>query len=305
MAAGLLYVVLLLYTFHFIKAQVQKPRISFQRDEENVYITCEIPGHAGNDTSCILYVGEQSERHMPKVFSSKGSRKKQWFCQVVMAKDNLIRRLESVRSKEVSCEYTLSSGPNYFSPRSDGYTFTGHSISNAGEDGTALNKFPVSVGTSPSPTAASSDDIAGGQSSTKSLMKINSQYKNIVELLWPAGVGVASGVGVFLVGLTAFCLCKKTKKNNSQRAQAQNDDHRKYLVMGAMNTGGLVDSGDNSIGFYSVNPSVPSTLIPSGPVGESGSENHNSATYHIYCSIPDRPAALAQPNGRYSFLQEH
>lgn len=33
-----------------------------------------------------------------------------------------------------------------------------------------------------------------------------------VGQVWQAAVGVVSGVGVFLVGLTAFCLCRSTSK---------------------------------------------------------------------------------------------
>ncbi|KAM9535903.1 uncharacterized protein ACWYII_040155 isoform 3-T3 [Salvelinus alpinus] len=166
---------------------------------------------------------------------------------------------------------------------------------------------------------------------------MSSCHQTAVQL-WQTAVGLASGVGVFLMGLTAVCLCRTTKKTNSQRPTARQDDHRQYdLVMGAMSSAGMLDSRD--AGFYSLITSVPSTFLPSGPVKQSAnedadsenagvyslitsvpstsvppgpfeengksSENDNSDTYHVYSSIPGRPANSAQPDGLYSLLQTH
>ncbi|KAM9536711.1 uncharacterized protein ACWYII_040549 [Salvelinus alpinus] len=131
---------------------------------------------------------------------------------------------------------------------------------------------------------------------------------------------MSSGVGVFLMGLTAVYLCRRTSD----------------LVMGAMSSAGMLDSRD--AGFYSLITSVPSTFLPSGPVKQSAnedadsenagvyslitsvpstsvppgpfeengksSENDNSDTYHVYSSIPDRPATSAQPDGWIQGIQE-
>ncbi|XP_071201083.1 uncharacterized protein [Salvelinus alpinus] len=144
-----------------------------------------------------------------------------------------------------------------------------------------------------------------GQSSTESDVESNSQESILVGQLWQAAVSVASGVGVFLVGLTAVCLCRRTKKTNSQRPTARQDDHRQYdlVSMGAVSSGVMVDSGD--AGIDSQIPSVLSTFMPSGPVDvdTQAFANEHSDTYHVYSSIPDRPATSAQPDGLYSLLQ--
>ncbi|XP_035635347.1 uncharacterized protein LOC118389559 [Oncorhynchus keta] len=123
---------------------------------------------------------------------------------------------------------------------------------------------------------------------------------------WQGAVGVASGVALFLMGLTAVCLCRGTRKTNSRRPTSRQDDHRQCdLVMGAVSSAGMLDSRD--AGIYSPITTVPSTFLSSGPVEENGKspENDNSDTYHVYSSIPDRPVTSAQPDGLYSLLQTH
>ncbi|KAM9535907.1 uncharacterized protein ACWYII_040159 [Salvelinus alpinus] len=109
---------------------------------------------------------------------------------------------------------------------------------------------------------------AVGKSHTSPLSNPVSVTVQAVQL-WQAAVGMSSGVGVFLMGLTAVCLYRRTKKTNSQRPTARQDDHRQYdLVMGAMSSAGMLDSRD--AGFYSLITYVPSTFLPSGPFEENG-----------------------------------
>ncbi|XP_034143481.1 uncharacterized protein LOC105008709 [Esox lucius] len=119
-------------------------------------------------------------------------------------------------------------------------------------------------------TGSSQSSTERVQSSTITVVDSN-QESNLVQLFWLAAVGVGSGVGLFLVGLTAVCLCRKTKRNKSQRHQDQQDDHNQH------------------------------------PFGENGqsSEHDNYDIYHLYNSIPDRPAASAQTDGFYSLLMTH
>ncbi|XP_071239298.1 uncharacterized protein [Salvelinus alpinus] len=100
-----------------------------------------------------------------------------------------------------------------------------------------------------------------GQSSTESDVESNSQESILVGRLWQAAV--ASGVGVLLVGLTAVCLCRRTKKNNSQRPTARQDDHSQYdlVSMGAVSSRVMVDSG---AGIDSQITYVLSMFMPSG-----------------------------------------
>ncbi|XP_045567951.1 uncharacterized protein isoform X1 [Salmo salar] len=144
-----------------------------------------------------------------------------------------------------------------------------------------------------------------GQSSTESDVESNSKESILLGQLWQAAV--ASGVGVFLVGLTAVCLCRRTKKTNSQRPTTRQDDHSQYdlVSMGAVSSEVMVDSGDARIDSQIT--SVLFTFTPSGPVDVDTQTfaNEHSDTYHVYSSIPDRPATSAQQDGLYSLLQGH
>ncbi|XP_031690315.1 uncharacterized protein LOC109888117 isoform X3 [Oncorhynchus kisutch] len=314
-----------------------KPDITVHLDED-FNIICLIPGSVSPDTTCNLYVGEESQPSFTapikkrKATSASG----QQFCQFTPKHSDLISRLQSVRRKEVSCDYRLSSGPNSLSPRSDGYSFT-HLVGVHISDPTTIQTPSIAVGLTPGPgstlppstTVSPTEDTTvtpatrsticctlttdtpaspteRGQSSTESEVESNSQESILLGQLWQAAVGVASGVGVFLVGLTAVCLCRRTKKTNSQRPTARQDDHRQYdlVSMGAVSSGVMVDSGD--AGIDSQITSVLSTFMPSGPVDVDSQAfaNKHSDTYHVYSSIPDRPATSAQPDGLYS-LQTH
>ncbi|XP_064823235.1 mucin-2-like [Oncorhynchus masou masou] len=117
MAAGRLFLVIVLL--------FQKPVISTSHNEEDFIIKCLIPGLAGRDTTCNLYIGEKNKPFLKtRIWKKKTRKAKQWYCTFSVTEDDLIRHLQSVRSKEVSCDYRVSSGPNSLSPCSDGYSFT-------------------------------------------------------------------------------------------------------------------------------------------------------------------------------------
>ncbi|XP_042155482.1 mucin-3A isoform X7 [Oncorhynchus tshawytscha] len=326
-----------------VTVQDPKPDITVHFDED-FNIICLIPGSVSPDTTCNLYVGEESQPSFTaKIMKRKAtSASKQWFCQFTPKHSDLISRLQSVRRKEVSCDYRLSSGPNSLSPRSDGYSFTvsltpgprstlpPSTTASPTEDTTVTPSTSLTSPLTPSRAVNPSSDpmmcfasgstvcstlttdtpaspTERGQSSTESEVESNSQESILLGQLWQAAVGVASGMGVFLVGLTAVCLCRRTKKTNSQRPTARQDDHRQYdlVSMGAVSSGVMVDSGD--AGNDSQITSVLSMFMPSGPVDvdTQAFANEHSDTYHIYSSIPDRPASSAQSDGLYSLLQTH
>ncbi|XP_064815533.1 uncharacterized protein LOC135531418 [Oncorhynchus masou masou] len=325
------------------------------------------------------------ERRVSVFFRAQIRKKKHkdsecWFCQFSAAESDLISCLQSVRRKEVSCDYRASSGPNSLSPRSDWNSFTlgltpdprstlPHSTTVSPTEDTTVRPTtsltsPLTPSTAVNPTSGLTSPLAPstavnptsdltvsptlttdtpspterGQSSTDSVVNSNSQKRVWAVQLWQAAVGVASGVGVFLMGLTVVYLCRRTKKTNSLRPTARQDDHRQCdLVMGAMSSAVMLDSRDAGIyslitsvpftflhsgpvqqsanedadsenaGVYSLVTSVPSRTLPLGHFEENGksSENDNSDMYHVYSSIPDRPETSAQPDGFYSLLQTH
>nr|XP_024002977.1 integumentary mucin C.1-like isoform X2 [Salvelinus alpinus] len=128
MAGHLFLVILLFVTFQYIEAQGHyqdpKPDITVQFDKDFTII-CLIRGSVSPDTTCNLYVGEESQPSFTaKIKNRKAtSASGQQFCQFTPKHSDLISRLQSVRRKEVSCDYRVSSGPNSLSPRSDGYSF--------------------------------------------------------------------------------------------------------------------------------------------------------------------------------------
>ncbi|XP_071239839.1 uncharacterized protein [Salvelinus alpinus] len=159
MAGHLFLVILLLVTFQYIEAQghyqgpYPKPDITGQFDED-FNIVCLIPGSVSPNTTCNLYVGEESQPS----FTAKIKKRKttsasgQQFCQFFPNNSDLISRLQSVRRKEVSCDYRVSSGPNSLSLRSDGKSITGLTS-------------PLTPSTAVNPTS-------GGQSSTESVLDL-------------------------------------------------------------------------------------------------------------------------------------
>ncbi|XP_045547449.1 uncharacterized protein isoform X1 [Salmo salar] len=273
MAGHLFLVILLFVTFQHIEAQGHYPKPDITVISDGYFsVLCLIPGSVSPDTTCNLYVGEESQPS----FTAKIKKRKatsaagEQFCQFTPNHSDLISGLQSVRSKEVSCDYRVSSGPNSLSPRSDGYSFTD-----------LVGVYISDPTTKPFPT-----ETAVG--------------------IRQGAVGVASGVGMLLMGLTAVYLWRRTKKNNSQRPTSRQHDHSQCdLVMGAVSSAGMLDLRD--AGVYSLITTLPFTLLPSGPVEENGqsSEKDNSDTYHVYSSIPDRPATSAQTDGLYSLLQTH
>ncbi|XP_029545961.1 uncharacterized protein LOC115147818 [Salmo trutta] len=291
-----------------------KPDITVHFDED-FNVICLIPGSVSPDTTCNLYVGEESQPS----FTAKIKKRKansasgQQFCQFTPNHSDLISGLQSVRNKEVSCDYRVSSGPNSLSPRSDGYSFTdlvGFHIS----DPTTIQTPSIAVGLTPGPkstlppstTVSPTEDptvtpttsltspltpsttvnpSSGGQSSTESDVESNSQEIFLVGQLWQAAV--ASGVGVLLVGLTAVCLCRRTKKTNSQRPTSRQHDHSQWvLVVRAMSSAGMLYSRD--AGIYSLITYVPSTFLPSGPVQQYANyaDSENAGIYSLITSVP-------------------
>ncbi|XP_071239927.1 uncharacterized protein [Salvelinus alpinus] len=223
MACHLFLVILLFDTFQYIEAQGHyqdpKPDITINFDEDFT-IVCLIPGSVSPDITCNLYVGEESQ---PSFTAEIKKRKNtsacgQQFCQFTPKHSDLISRLQSVRRKEVSCDYRVSSGPNSLSPRSDGKSFA-HLVGVHIRDPTTK---PFPAGSTVSSTLTPNTPVRPTTNSptkclTSPLTPSTAVNPTSAVRLWQGAVGVASGVGVFLMGLTAVYLWRRTKKTNSQR----------------------------------------------------------------------------------------
>ncbi|KAL0978049.1 hypothetical protein UPYG_G00165300 [Umbra pygmaea] len=307
-----------------ILGELQKPEISIHAESSDVIsIDCVLPESVSDGSRCSLYTGDQPQPYK-EAQSIRSSSSIRLICTFSVSKNDLFRSLQVRR--DVSCDYRENIDPHSVSPRSDGYTFTDTDVTSSVPPRSTANSHltsrtskstrRVSTGPTSPQTAIPSHYILNNgltinstltpgttQSSTEIRPNSNHQDKDLEKHLWQTGVGVASAVGVFLVGLTAVCLCGKTKNNAfSSGPQAQQEEHSQNLVMGAMNTGGLVDLVDNEL--YSVT-STTILFSPSGTGAEKRKPSDNSDIYHVYNSIRDRPAAVATPDGLYNLLQEH
>ncbi|KAL7837091.1 hypothetical protein SRHO_G00268020 [Serrasalmus rhombeus] len=99
----------------------KKPTVSASYFQEHGEFTamCEIPlsGSVRADFRCNLYIG-----HL--LFLKGESRKVNsgtWICSFTASKTDLLNRLRSVKSREVSCDYSLISDPSIRSPMSDSF----------------------------------------------------------------------------------------------------------------------------------------------------------------------------------------
>ncbi|XP_053509565.1 uncharacterized protein LOC128625357 [Ictalurus furcatus] len=105
-----------------VTVRYQKPRLSVSHDDQfdEFRFVCEISGSQSvtADFSCNLYTGEN-----PQLFliqrSQKGNSVK--VCIFTAQRDAVFNRLQSVKSREVSCDYSLISDPTARSLMSDKY----------------------------------------------------------------------------------------------------------------------------------------------------------------------------------------
>ncbi|KAL7843730.1 hypothetical protein AOLI_G00252420 [Acnodon oligacanthus] len=99
----------------------QKPEMSVRYDSQYEEITavCEtrLSGSVRADFTCNLYTG-----HLQFLKGeSRRGRSGMWFCSFTASKTELLNRLQSVKSREVRCDYSLNSDPSVRSPISDSY----------------------------------------------------------------------------------------------------------------------------------------------------------------------------------------
>ena len=100
--------------------------VHHDRTDMQFDIFCEIPKQSWNVTGCQLYTG-----HGEKFYLTAKIQKASGNCHFFSVDENdLFRRLQSVRSREVSCDYTVNTEHPSLSPRSDPYTIQGQYAQN-------------------------------------------------------------------------------------------------------------------------------------------------------------------------------
>ena len=116
----------LIPAFCLLIDNLQKPMVSVAHDRTDMQfvIVCEIPKQSWNVTGCQFYTGH-GENLYPTAKIASGN------CHLYSVdEDDLFRRLQSVGSGEVSCDYTVNTEPSSLSPRSDPYTIQGQYAQN-------------------------------------------------------------------------------------------------------------------------------------------------------------------------------
>ncbi|XP_042563832.1 uncharacterized protein LOC116220561 [Clupea harengus] len=112
----------------FVLDHLQKPMVSVAHDRTDMQfvIVCEIPKQSWNVTGCQLYTGHGENFYLTAKIQRAS------FCHFFVAKNDLFRRLQSVGSREVSCDYTVNTEPSSssLSPRSDPHTIQGQFAQN-------------------------------------------------------------------------------------------------------------------------------------------------------------------------------
>ncbi|XP_026077897.1 uncharacterized protein LOC113055723 [Carassius auratus] len=97
---------------------LQKPFISFGDNDDQLFISCEIPLSVRADFICSLYTEDDVLlfHHVSQWISYGGN-----LCMFYVSRSELFT--QSVNSRELSCVYSLKTEPEIRSPHSDTYTF--------------------------------------------------------------------------------------------------------------------------------------------------------------------------------------
>ncbi|KAF5892815.1 uncharacterized protein DAT39_017480, partial [Clarias magur] len=104
----------------------QKPVLSVAHDDQfdELRLVCEIPESESvrADFSCNLYTGENPQPYLTQTSHKRQSGKP--VCIFTAQRNDLFRRLQSVKSDEVSCDYSLISDPTARSLMSQKHNIT-------------------------------------------------------------------------------------------------------------------------------------------------------------------------------------
>ncbi|XP_060766813.1 uncharacterized protein LOC132874552 [Neoarius graeffei] len=164
----------------------QKPKLSVVYDDQlhKFTFSCEIPGSESvtADFSCNLYTGEKTQFFSNTSFQKRDSGKA--VCVFIADRNDVFNRQPSVKSREVSCDYSVTSDPTARSPMSEKYNMMHF-----------FPETPQRPTTKPSPTDRKKP-TAGS-----------------LSVLLPSVLGVC----VLLAGMMSVCLCSFIRKQMAER----------------------------------------------------------------------------------------
>ncbi|XP_029990912.1 uncharacterized protein LOC115419975 isoform X2 [Sphaeramia orbicularis] len=323
--------------FTSVTVQSQKPHISVHRDESFV-IVCSLPEHVKDDTRCNLYFGESTRPQITANAWGKKTSDKQRICQFFIPVNELLRCLDVVQKKDVSCDYSLSDSS--VSPRSDGYSLTDivNTESNkkpvltmTPELVTDFTNIPTSDASPLNPT--SEQDTAEIMtdptiSLTSAALHPTSEHKptdqtplctskvsvlNVTQqkqdssnketvtwiLKWVILVAACGVIlGVISLGL-AFC-CNKGKNDKHIHKRSRAKGNGNLMLTTQLHCGEMGKDPPANNTAYSQITCVPGSEM----LNEQKPQNADPDVYHVYATIPEDQTSPAHGLGMfYSTVQ--
>ncbi|XP_037388194.1 uncharacterized protein LOC108416905 [Pygocentrus nattereri] len=306
----------------------QKPVIgvSYHSQYDVFTALCEIPlsGSVRADFRCSLYTG-----HL--LFLKGESRKGNsgtWSCVLTASKTDLLNRLRSVKSREVSCDYSLISDPSVRSPMSRTYDILNLLPTPAQPSVTVEKSTAASLASSARLTTTKDPETAGSA-------HVTHQHQNLTELVKTSSalhtihteaVAASStaakaeghrpkssllifilsvtGTSVLLAGVMMIIfVCRFIKNQRTDRLEV---DSARGDQGDAMAMPSVEEFSPGAAGTYSMFTSETTSFHQSGPSkkGKESSEEIESDVYHTYSTIPDIPVAPRQNDSFYSLIQK-
>ncbi|XP_065097009.1 uncharacterized protein [Paramisgurnus dabryanus] len=216
---------------------------------------CEIPGSENTGYICYLLIGDDNKQLL-KTGSYERSGKIQ--CIFTISENSLFIRLQSVKIKSVSCNYSPKTDLTKRSPNSDKYNLTAfipvqnHKVTQHQTPNTTQRSTTYSTQSFSTITPATVTQTSLATESSPCLENTTNSTAEIRLLM----VIVTSG-GVFLSGLMGVCLICFIRQKPLKKSP--------------------------------MNPSVASTHQSPDEAEEHEelSEENEDKVYHVYCTIPD------------------
>ncbi|XP_060766842.1 uncharacterized protein LOC132874566 isoform X2 [Neoarius graeffei] len=277
----------------------QKPKLSLSHlnQSDEFRFSCEIPGSESvtADFSCNLYTGEKTQFFSNTSFQKRDSGKA--VCVFIADRNDVFNRLQSVKSREVSCDYSVTSDPTARSPMSEKYNMTHF-----------FPETPQRPTTKPSPTGFSSPSTTSSTTKEKTRAESHGPSTPTTDRKKPTAGSLSVllsvlSVCVLLAGMMSVCLCSFIRKQTAERRKMDlTQGDQGVLSMHKMKTSGSEDPGT-----YSVISSVPSPslLFDSSSDRKEDSVKPEDDGEHVYYSITDTQVGPKDKGAVYSLLQMH
>ncbi|XP_060766846.1 uncharacterized protein LOC132874567 isoform X3 [Neoarius graeffei] len=192
----------------------QKPVLSvvYDNQSDEFRFVCEIPGSESvtADLSCNLYTGEKTPLFQNQRSQKSTSGKAD--CIFPAQRNDVFNRLQSVKSREVSCDYSVTADPTARSPMSEKYNMMHF-----------FPETPQRPTTKPSPTGFSSPSTTSSTTKEKTRAESHGPSTPTTDRKKPTAGSLSVllpsvlGVCVLLAGMMSVCLCSFIRKQTAER----------------------------------------------------------------------------------------